>query len=63
MAKLQCGAIKAGLLTEPSVATDEIHLESKLQSCLNNTLSLWQGRNEVYGIRDQRPKKGRDQGS
>ena len=23
----------------------------------------WQGRNEVYGIRDQRPKKGWDQGS
>ena len=23
----------------------------------------FQGRNEVYGIRDQRPKKGRDQGS
>ena len=24
---------------------------------------IYQGRNEVYGIRDQRPEKGRDQGS
>ena len=24
---------------------------------------LYQGRNEIYGIRDQRPEKGRDQGS
>ena len=28
---------------------------------VSDRLSL--GRNEVYGIRDQRPKKGRDQGS
>ena len=30
------------LLTELSVATDEIHIESKLQSCLKNPSAIWQ---------------------
>ena len=34
----------------------------KFLAASNNDFSL-QGRNEVYGIRDQRPKKGWDPGS
>ena len=33
------------------------------ESNVGPVAGYYQGRNEVFGIRDQRPKKGRDQGS
>ena len=41
----------------------QLRVLNKYGSRISDKFGVWQGRNEVYGIRDQRPKKGWDQGS